>query len=141
MRTLFDTSVVIPALLDEHKNHEAAFHALQHCTSGENTVCCSTHTLAEFYSVVSAGRVAAITPEDTGSLVEALVQQVSVVPLDADDYLAVIHDVAALGLKSGIIYDALHLRCAKKQGVDQILTYNLSDFERFDLDGIPVMAP
>ena len=37
-----------------------------------------------------------------------------------------------------IVSDA---QCARKEGVDQILTYNLSDFERFDLDDILVAAP
>ena len=90
---------------------------------------------------MSAERIAPISPEDTGSLIKALVQEISVVPLDADDYLAVIHDVAALGLKRGIIYDALHVHCAKKQGADQILTYNLKHFKLLQLDGITLATP
>ena len=45
------------------------------------------------------------------------------------------------GLSSGAIYDALHAHCARKERVDQILTYNLADFERFELDGISIAAP
>jgi len=54
---------------------------------------------------------------------------------------AVIVHVAALGLSSGAIYDALHANCARRERVDQILTYNLVDFARFEIDGIPVAAP
>ena len=62
-------------------------------------------------------------------------------PLDPDDYRAVLREVATLGLASGAVYDALHAHCARKERVDQILTYNLSDFARFDLNGIMVTAP
>ena len=37
--------------------------------------------------------------------------------------------------------DALHVQCARKEQVDQVLTYGLRDFGRFDLGGIAVSAP
>ena len=72
---------------------------------------------------------------------DTVVERIAVVSLGKNDYRAVLGDVAALGLSSGAIYDALHAHCARKERVDQILTYNLVDFERFELAGIPVAAP
>ena len=37
---------------------------------------------------------------------------------------------ASRGLKSGVIYDALHLVEAERTGADVFLTFNPSDFER-----------
>ena len=72
---------------------------------------------------------------------DTIVERIAIVSLGEKDYRAVLGDVAALGLSSGAIYDALHAHCARKEHVDQILTYNLVDFERFELNGIPVAAP
>ena len=74
MRTLFDTSILVTALVDQIGNHEAALRALQRYTSGA-------------------------------------------------------------------VYDALHAHCARKEHVDRILTYNLSDFARFDRNDVLVAAP
>ena len=143
VRTLFDTSVLVAALVDQLGNHEAAFRALQRYTSGENDGFCSTHTLAECYATMTALPVARrVSPEEARLLIEdTVVERIAVVSLGKNDYRAVLGDVAALGLSSGAIYDALHAHCARKERVDQILTYNLVDFERFELDGIPVAAP
>ena len=70
-----------------------------------------------------------------------MIARLTVIPLGSADYRAVLRQVADRGLGSGAIHDALHAHCARKERVDRILTYNLSDFERFDLDGILVAAP
>ena len=143
MRTLFDTSVVVAALVDQLGTHEAAFREFRRYSQGENTGCCSTHALAEVYATLTALPLKRrISPDEAQRLIEdTVLGRLAVIPLGSDDYRAVIRQLADQGLGSGAIYDALHARCAHKERVDQILTYNLSDFERFDLDGIPVMAP
>ena len=143
MRTLFDTSVLVPALVDQLGNHEAAFRAFDQFTSGDHSGCCSTHALAECYATLTALPVAQrISPEEARTLIEeAVLARLAVVTISPDDYRDVLGEVAGLGLRSGAVYDALHASCARKEQVDQILTYNLSDFARFDLGGIEVAAP
>ena len=143
MHTLFDTSVLVTALVDQLGNHEAAFRALRRYTSRDHSGCCSTHTIAECYATLTALPVATrISPDEARLLIEdSVFGRLTVVPLDPADYHGVLRQVAALGLASGAVYDALHAQCARKEGVDQILTYNLSDFARFDLPGILVAAP
>ena len=63
------------------------------------------------------------------------------IELTNDDYQSVLRQVANLGLASGSIYDALHVQSAWKAGADQILTYNVSHFERLRLPAITVAAP
>ncbi|MDE0054564.1 MAG: PIN domain-containing protein [Gammaproteobacteria bacterium] len=143
MRTLFDTSVVVAALVDQLGTHEAAFREFRRHSSGENAGFCSTHALAEIYATLTALPLQRrISPDEARRLLEETVlARLAVVPLGSADYRAVLRQVADQGLGSGAIYDALHAHCARKEGVDQILTYNLQDFERFDLEGILVAAP
>ena len=143
MRTLFDTSVLIPALVDQLGNHEAAFDAYQRLSGGEHEGFCSTHALAECYATLTALPLQnRVLPEQARTLVdESIAGRLAVVDLTVDDYRSVLRQVAQLGLASGAIYDALHARCAAKIGVDQILTYNVTDFERFQLPDIVVTAP
>ena len=143
MRTLFDTSVVVAALVDQLGAHEAAFREFRRCSQGENAGYCSTHAVAEVYATLTALPLKRrISPDEARRLIEdTVLGRLTVIPLDSADYRAVLRQVANQGLGSGAIYDALHAHSARKEGVDQILTYNLSDFDRFDLDGILVAAP
>lgn len=143
MRTLFDTSVVVAALVDQLGTHQAAFREFRRHSSGENAGFCSTHALAEIYATLTALPLQRrISPDDARRLLEETVlARLAVVPLGSADYRAVLRQVADQGLGSGAIHDGLHAHCARKEGVDQILTYNLHDFERFDLEGILVAAP
>ncbi len=143
MRTLFDTSVVVAALVDQLGAHEAAFREFRRCSHGENAGYCSTHAVAEVYATLTALPLKRrISPDEARRLIEdTVLGRLTVIPLGSADYRAVLRQVANQGLGSGAIYDALHAHCAHKERVDQILTYNLSDFDRFDLDGILVAAP
>jgi len=143
VRTLFDTSVVVAALVDQLGTHDTAFREFRRYSHGENAGCCSTHALAEVYATLTALPLKRrISPDEARRLVEdTVLDRLAVIPLSSADYRTVLRQVADQGLGSGAIYDALHAHCARKEGVDQILTYNLSDFERFDVDGILVAAP
>ena len=72
---------------------------------------------------------------------EDVAEKLAVVELAADDYRSVLRRGADLGLSSGSIYDALHMYCARKVGADQVLTYNVRHFERFQLPGVVVTTP
>ena len=143
MRTLFDTSVLVTAVVDQLGNHEAAFGALHRYTSGKHQGFCSTHALAECYATLTALPLPTrVLPDEARALVQdSLVERLAVIELTVEDYQSVLRQVAKLGLASGVIYDALHARCAQKASANRILTYNVSDFERFHLPGIAVMTP
>ncbi len=61
---------------------------------------------------------------------ETVVGNCAVVCLVEKDYLATFEAAAKAGLRDGILYDALQLRCAEKVGCDRIYTFNTSDFVR-----------
>ena len=143
MRTLFDTSVLVPAVVDQLVNHEAALDALVRYAHGEHEGYCSAHTLAECYATLTALPLQTrIVPGEAVMLVEEnVVGKLSVVDLSVDDYRNVLRRVANLGLTSGAIYDALHMDCARQVAADQILTYNVTHFDRFQVPGIAVREP
>ena len=143
MRVLFDTSVLVPAVVDQLANHEAALDALLSYTEGANAGYCSTHALAECYATLTALPLRRrILPVEARQLVEeSLLVRLTAVPLTHSDYGDAIRRVSESGLGSGAVYDALHVCCAERIPVDRILTHNLADFERLRPGDIAVMAP
>ena len=143
MRVLFDTSVLVTAVVDQLPNHEVALSALRAYSTGGNTGYCSTHALAECYATLTALPLPTrIQPDEARLLVEeSFVATLTVVPLNTEDYLQVIRDLSAVGLGSGAVYDALHLRCAQACSSDRLLTYNLTHFRRLASGGVVVSSP
>jgi len=72
-----------------------------------------------------------ITPANALRLIdETILAVANVISLDENDYRAVLQRVADLGLSSGAVYDALHVRAAEKAGADELVTFNGRDFRR-----------
>lgn len=143
MKTLFDTSVLVPALVDQLANHTVCFSAFLTGTSGENTGYCSTHALAECYSVLTALPLRRrVTPGEARRLIaESVMARVTVVDLTTADYREALQLVADAGRVSGVAYDALHLVAAKNAECDRILTYNTRHFLPIQPENISVSAP
>ena len=140
LRVLFDTSVLVPALVEKHPRHSDAALRLDQVHAGEIKLVISAHTIAELYSTLTALPLSPrISPDEAHRLiVENVLGHAEVVPLDASDYEAVMNQVAEMGLSSGIIYDALHAQAARKTGVARLWTMNERDFYRVwpDHEGI-----
>ena len=143
MRVLFDTSVLVPAVVDQLANHDAALDALLSYTSGDHGGYCSTHTLAECYATLTALPLRRrVLPAEARQLVEeSILERVTAVSLTRDDYVDAVRRVSQGGFASGVVYDALHVCCAERIPVDRILTCNVADFERLRPAGIVVVSP
>ena len=130
MKLFFDTSVLIVATMTEHPRHRRAFAVLQQVRSGEHEGWISQHGVAEFYAVLTAAPTTPrVHPTEVLRIIEDnLLPYFHVIPLDPADYVDVVREMAANGWRSGRIYDALHLRCARKQLIDRIYTYNEKDY-------------
>ena len=143
MKVLIDTSVIVPALVDQLPNHQAALLALSEFTSEPNEAICSTHSLAECYAVLTALPLARrITPEEAHRLItESVAGRLTVRGPSKADYLEATGMIAQAGLISGAVYDALHVVVAKKSRCERILTYNLRHFRVLAPDPIAVVTP
>jgi predicted nucleic acid-binding protein len=132
MKILFDTSVIVPAIVEEHPRHRRAFSFLKGAKSGEFEMLVASHTLAELYAVLTTLSVRErITPDMSKRLIQNSIEPFArVISLSHSDYIFVIRNMAELGIPGGAIYDALIARAAQKGRADKILTLNPQDFRR-----------
>lgn len=132
MRVLFDTSVLVAAIVEAHPAHERALPWLARGRSAEIELLVCAHSAAETFAVLSAMPLSPrIGPGLARQLVRENVLSVAhVVALSARDYGAVIDELGDLGLAGGAVYDALIARAAVKAKADQLLTLNPRDFLR-----------
>jgi predicted nucleic acid-binding protein len=73
-----------------------------------------------------------VTPGQARRLIEENIADIAddIVGLDGNEYLTVLQRMTDLGLESGAVYDALHVRCAEKASADELRTFNGRDFRR-----------
>jgi len=142
MKVLFDTSVLVAAVLAAHPAHARAANWLRKATSGEVGYLVAAHTLAELFAVLTRLPTAPrISPESAYRLVEQNVaSRAEVVALDAADYRTLLQRWANLGVAGGAAYDGLIARAAEKAKVDQLLTLNVDHFRRVWPEGLSVIA-
>jgi predicted nucleic acid-binding protein len=126
----FDTSVLVSLAVAHHPHHEPAFAAFQQVTKGGHEGFVSAHGLAETFSTLTRLPITPMVhPTEAYRFVsETVIEHCTVVTLTERDYLSTLDSAAKAGMRGGILYDALQLRCAEKAGCDRIYTFNISDF-------------
>jgi len=137
MKTLFDTSVIIAALVESHPVHERAFPWLKQAREKQFELIVAGHTLAELYAVLST---LPLKPRISSSVAwrlinENIVAHSKVVSLTPAEYSSTIKRMSEMGLIGGTIYDALIAKVAQKTGVARLLTLNIDHFRRVWQDG------
>lgn len=90
MKCLFDTSVLIAALLTGHTHHSACLPFLLQAQSQPIQGLIATHTLAELYSVLTRIPKTKISPAVAQNLIRDNLQTFETVSLTAEDYTAAI---------------------------------------------------
>jgi predicted nucleic acid-binding protein len=131
VKVLYDTSVLIAALLVEHSSHAAALSKLELARRGEVQGYLSTHSFAELYSVMTRlPPPLRVTPEEAVEILTDLAEYVEPIPLVATDYQRAIALMAKLNLPGGGIFDAVIAQAALKAAVDRLMTFNAKDFVR-----------
>jgi len=132
MRALFDTSVIIAALVESHSMHERAFPWLKQAREKQLELIVASHTLAELYAVLSTLPLKPrISPSVAWRLVKENIESFGkVVSLTPAEYSSTIKRLTDTGLIGGIIYDALIARVAQKAKVDRLLTLNTEHFKK-----------
>ena len=125
----FDTSVLVAALVEDHPDHSRAAAWLREPKSVARIA--SAHAFAETWAVLTA---MPIEPRISGQVALTALQRlgkiVSFVPPEKTTHAAAAARCSNLGLRSGAIYDALHLVCAESEHATCLLTFNERDFTR-----------
>lgn len=122
-----DTSILFAVALVNHEQHASCRALWNRCARKNGAI--SVHALAELYSgLTSMPPALRLRPRDALLAIETFLQRMTPIELTAREYLEALGRAAPLGLSGGIIYDALHLACARKCGARQIYTLNLRHF-------------
>ena len=137
MKILFDTSVIIAALVESHPMHTRAFPWLKQAKAKEFEIIVASHTIAELYAVLSTlPTKPRISPLTARKLINENIEKISkIVSLTPEEYKSVIKQISELGLTGGITYDALIAKVAQKSKVEKLLTLNTEHFSRVWPDG------
>jgi predicted nucleic acid-binding protein len=132
VRILFDTSLLIAAVVEGHPAHAEAFPWLQRVKDKADVGVVAAHSLAEMYAILTRLPVRpSISPETARQIIKVNVLDIcEVAALSGADYVALLNHLADLGIAGGATYDALLLHAAWKAGVDQVVTLNPDDFRR-----------
>ena len=132
MKVLFDTSVLVAAMVEGHPEHDRALAWLERARRGALEFLVAAHSLAELYAVLSAYPTRPrISPAVAARLVrENVVAAAKLVTLTAADYTKVVSQLAERSLAGGVVYDGLIARAAIKCKADRLLTLNPRDFHR-----------
>jgi predicted nucleic acid-binding protein len=118
-----DTSVLIAITQVSHERHELSLELWGKCRQDRAFV--STHTLAEIYNTLTALPPALRLASRNDLLAgEAFLQRLTAIALSPDEYMETLRRTASLGLRGGIVYDAIHLACARKIAAKRIYTWN-----------------
>ena len=135
VRIFFDTSVLVAAILSQHPQHAPCLRWLRQAKESQIQGYISAHTMAELFATLSNFPMRPrLSPAIATRLIEGNLAEFEVVPLDREDYLAVMHRLVRLGFSGGAIYDATIAQAALKVQANCLLTLNVKHFVRLGED-------
>jgi predicted nucleic acid-binding protein len=125
-----DTSVLVPAFLEDHEHHERSLRAF--ARADKRQACCAAHSLAELYATMTRlpGRHR-LSGEQVLLFLEDVRERLTPVALTGEEYHAALREAAAAGVIGGAVYDFLIARCALKARANVVYTWNTRHFEGF----------
>src|SRR5687767_7889956 len=111
MRVVLDTSVLVASILADHVHHERAIWWL--AVRPELELCASWHAMAETWATLTRIPIAApIAPSAAGEVVARLETRLRMLQPSPKVYREAIRRCSGRGVRSGVIFDALHLVAA-----------------------------
>jgi predicted nucleic acid-binding protein len=127
VKRFFDTSVLVAAVLEEHEHHQRSFLALS--KANRSSAFCAAHNLAEVYATLTRypGKQR-LSAEQALLSLSVFENRLTIVALEAREYLVAIRRFAAIGITGGTMYDALIAACALRAEVDVLYTWNVGHF-------------
>jgi predicted nucleic acid-binding protein len=133
VKYFYDTSVLLPAFLEDHEHHEASLRAFLKADKKQG--CCGAHSLAELYATFTRlpGKHR-LSGDQVLLLLENVRERLTIITLSVEDYINAISVGAATGIVGGTIYDALLARCALKAEAEILYTWNTKHFQQFSPD-------
>ena len=141
MISYFDTSVLLPALIETHELHEASKEILYKALKAGPVGTTTMHAYAELYNNLTRPTKHKIHLKPSLAadvIINKIGEQLTIIELTKEDYENAVRRCARLNLVSGVIYDALHLEAALKAEAEILYTDNLRDFTRLVTEDDPI---
>lgn len=140
MKVAFDTSVLVAALHAPHRDHARAIVWLDAISTGALSGTISVHALSELWSVLTKLPVSPpISARTAREVIDDVQARFEAVPLTVQIYRQALLRCASRDLRSGAIFDALHLATAEAAGATALITFNERDFTRLLTADSPVI--
>jgi predicted nucleic acid-binding protein len=122
-----DTSVLVPIAQASHVHHVPSVTLWR--AIADKKIGISVHAMAEAYATLTAmPPPLRASPADVLKTLDKYLARITPVALTDSEYLDTIRNAASMNFVSGMIYDALHLACARKMHAKLIYTWNLKHF-------------
>ena len=136
MLVAIDTSVLVAWVVEKHVFHTRAEPWFAAMEDGKLDAVVCAHAPAELYSVLTK-LPEGLSPVAAQLAVRNIANRARVVPLTSGMYDEAIDHCAKRGLKSGSVFDSLHVVAAERRGARLLLTFNPADFTRLVAGGEP----
>jgi predicted nucleic acid-binding protein len=144
LRVAFDTSVLVAGSVVGHAEEARAAVWLSAARDGHIEAFACQHAFAETWATLTAIPIEPRLPPDIArSVVERLSRHIKPVALRWGDYQGAMARCGARALRSGAIYDALHLVVAERTDARALLTFNVRHFTRLAAEdsSLRIVAP
>lgn len=141
MSFLVDTSCIVAVICAGHEHHDRTRAELDARLRRSEAMAISAHGLLETYAVLTRlpGSMR-LTPVAAEAVLRADWHGTQTIVLTAAETWSVLGRLPRRSVAGGRTYDALIAACAKKAGVETLLTWNTKHFEAL-ADGFAVTAP
>lgn len=127
MKTFVDASVLVAAAVEGHPHHAQAKEWLEAAVGDGDRLFVSDHALAEMYAGLSGaqfdGRM--LRTRQVQRIIEDYLGAFEmVIETTLGDYRKAIDAAVRKNLRGGIVYDAIHVRAAKRERIKRLVTLN-----------------
>ncbi len=121
--------MLVPAFYGDHEHHDPSIEIfLRH---EKPDACCGAHSLAEVYSVLTgmSGKER-VGPDEAMLFLGNIRERLTIIALTDEEYFECVETSTVLGIRGGMIYDAVLARCALKSQAETIYTWNIKHWKR-----------
>ena len=118
MSLLLDSSLIVRAVVQKHSDHARALAWVSKSVS-ETELLCTTHALAETFSVMSG--FFSVPHAECRATLTSIRSVFGIVELGEEEYASATEMTMRVGRSGGAVYDALHVAGFEKVGAEQLV--------------------
>jgi predicted nucleic acid-binding protein len=139
---LYDTNCLVALAKTSQQHYAATSTDYARRRSVGQALIIAMHSVEEAYSVLTRSPPPLrFRPDEAWTLIEDWAGQAQLVDLIPEERLKMVRAGAGLGITGGQIHDFIIAACARKAGVQTLVTWNLRHFARWAGPDLEVVNP